>query len=694
MTPVQLTLALLLVAIAALVNAASTTWETNPSQATLPGTASNCNKWHTAKKDEDCSTVQRAFGISADDFSRWNLSVSKDCKKNFWADTSYCVGVGPAIPSGTPTPTSTHSSSTTTTPVKTPPSDSVTSTAASSSPPMASATYTINHPITTQSMTEPTLETAWPPTKTQAGQPTSCVGWHEVRIADTCDTIAGRYSAFATIEELLEWNPGLKEDCDHPLLGYFVCVMVKPNGLTLSYPTATTPVTIPTPTPYTPPPPVCPNSTDATVFTPSPTQPGMATGCRVYHHATTGDSCSKIVSKYKYINEKQLQEWNPALGSVCKGLVPNFYYCLYPSTFVPMPPTVTTAPAPTQSGIASNCKAWYQVKDAEICSEIALIFGTFSEGDFKAWNPSVGKGCTKILKDNWYCVAVPSTPSTRTAPVPTFPTSVPRQPNVIKNCTTWWHVSENEDCYDVSRKNSIKVEEFLRWNPDVRSSQNDCKFLPVDHEVCVGIRPKPPIPGCLAIPGNTTTSSYVARALPTKTGWTKTLTTTAIVTQCEGPSSSTCATAMVTTTAIVTLFPLPTAEATHTKFVTSTVTITHDGSSSSRKPPETSTPMVTPPLPHQTSKQGSTLITPSTKGPFCANPDWASTTAESFNHNGDYKDYDEVLDFVYAEDKRAGVYHDCDYYEDNSLLDFVYLGSTYERAGLYYDNSNSMLLFV
>lgn len=95
--------------------------------------------------------------------------------------------------------------------------------------------------------------------------------------------------------------------------------------------------------------------------------------------------------------EKLLHEWNPALGPDCKALLPNYYYCLLPSGFVPMPLTVTTTPAPIQTGITSNCKAWWRRNQTETCSDIVLSFGTFSEEDFKAWNPAVGQKCTGLI---------------------------------------------------------------------------------------------------------------------------------------------------------------------------------------------------------------------------------------------------------------------------------------------------------
>ncbi|KAE8325860.1 hypothetical protein BDV39DRAFT_216231 [Aspergillus sergii] len=612
MAPFQLTLSLLLAVITASANAVSTTWEAHPSHPTLPGTAPNCNKWYTAKKDDDCSTVQRGYGISADDFFRWNPSVSKDCKKNFWVDTSYCVGVGPAITTGTPTPTipTADGSSTTTTSIQTTKTTPVISTPGDNGTSTGKATYTFNHPTTTWTPPPPPSETAWPPTKTQPGQPTSCTKWHEVMIGDTCDIIASRYSSWMSKEDLLEWNSGLQEDCNAPLVGYYLCVMVRPAGYSITYPTGSTPVVIPDPTPYTLPPPFCPNTTDIELH-PSPTQSGMPSQCQLYYHATAGDSCSKILSQYN-MPEKLLHEWNPALGPDCKGLLPNYYYCLLPSGFIPMPLTVTTTPAPIQTGITSNCKAWWRRNQTETCSDIALSFGTFSEEDFKAWNPAVGQKCTGLIHQLTF--NGPNRMGIGT--VSRCLVLLPHARRLSQLSQQVSHASQIEDdCYDVARKNGITVDDFLAWNPDVRIGQHDCKILPVDYEVCVGIRPKPPIPGCAPISTNTTTSSNITLYPPTRTSWHKTLTTTTLVTKCEDPSSSTCATATVTTTRIVTLPPPPTTAPTNPTFVTTTTAPSQSGNSSSPGSGESTLPPPSSPSSGPPFTNRSTPITPSTKGP-------------------------------------------------------------------------------
>jgi hypothetical protein len=46
-----------------------------------------------------------------------------------------------------------------------------------------------------------TVETAFPPKKTQAGQPSYCINWHLVAAGETCQGIVGS-ATWATMEQL------------------------------------------------------------------------------------------------------------------------------------------------------------------------------------------------------------------------------------------------------------------------------------------------------------------------------------------------------------------------------------------------------------------------------------------------------------------------------------------------------------
>jgi hypothetical protein len=108
-----------------------------------------------------------------------------------------------------------------------------------------------------------------------------------------------------------------------------------------------------------------------------------------------------------------------------------------------MPPRVTTRPSPVPSGQISTCSSWYKEVGSETCDDIVAMFASFSKTDFIAWNPSVGSGCGGLSVGLFYCVGVPGTPTTRTAPVQTStaPTAPPMQSSIASSCTDFWLVS-------------------------------------------------------------------------------------------------------------------------------------------------------------------------------------------------------------------------------------------------------------
>ncbi|GES63224.1 putative muramidase [Aspergillus terreus] len=431
MTAFRILLSILL-GVVSLSHGASTTWDALPSRPTTPGVVPNCNKWYTIQKGDTCFSVTTAFGISMDDFLRWNPSVSADCLVNFWADTSYCVGVGPVESTTTkangPRPTTTITTTITTTSDEsttkaTGPRPTTTITTTITTTPISTtdttdSSYTFINPITSWNVTTTPVETAWPPTRTQEGQAKNCNRWHRVRAGETCESIHAQYDSWMTFENLLEWNPALKEDCRYPWVGWWVCVGVKPTTtFSISYPPQTPPpMVIPSPTTTSPDPPE---------ETARPTQPGIAPNCQDFHKAEKGDTCEKILKDVPLLKEDDLHKWNPALGPDCKGLIPGYYYCVaaYGGGWLPMPPTVTKVPSPTATGIISNCVSWYKRTYGETCDDIVRMFGTFSVKEFLKWNSDLTENCVGLQDDYWYCVGVPGTPTTRTAPVATTPLS-------------------------------------------------------------------------------------------------------------------------------------------------------------------------------------------------------------------------------------------------------------------------------
>ncbi|KAL4907646.1 hypothetical protein BDW74DRAFT_111458 [Aspergillus multicolor] len=357
-----------------------------------------------------------------------------------------------------------------------------------SGPPFGS--YTVN-PITTPSPSPYPTRTndTWPPTHTMPGQPDYCNKWHKVVMGDTCDTIQARYSVWCSYDQLLEWNPSLAEDCDYPFIDWWVCVGIIPRTtLSFDYPTGYNNGSIPEPTVHTP----TQDPTNLPVWTASPTQAGLATGCQGYYQAEKGNTCLSILKQYYYLTEKELHEWNPALKDDCSGIFAGYYYCVaaFPSGQHHAPPTVTGAPSPKAADTVKDCTAWYKATADDSCNLIALKFGTFSAEQFIKWNPSVFETCNGFQKDYYYCVAVPDAPTTLIDFTPTAsPTSLlPRQPNVIKTCTFFWPVSIEDTCEDIVAANSITMDQFLLWNPDVVDKdvgKDVCANLFRGYDVCI-----------------------------------------------------------------------------------------------------------------------------------------------------------------------------------------------------------------
>lgn len=171
--------------------AAAVAQETSPSGPTMTGTAPNCVSWYTVKSGDTCPSVQEKFNITAEQFFKWNPAVSRDCTQNFWVGESYCVWIGKPVKT-------TSTTGSTSTKITTTSSTLSSSTSASDD----GKPYSTRFPITSKNITTPTSPTAWPPTKTQAGEPSSCMDWHFVVPGDTCQRIVNRYGNTLSMKDL------------------------------------------------------------------------------------------------------------------------------------------------------------------------------------------------------------------------------------------------------------------------------------------------------------------------------------------------------------------------------------------------------------------------------------------------------------------------------------------------------------
>ncbi|OBT71284.1 hypothetical protein VF21_09606 [Pseudogymnoascus sp. 05NY08] len=466
-------------------DAPHTTVHTKPDKPTQTGTICNCNKWYDVVEGDDCGTIATVFGIRLADFLKMNPAVSSDCATNFWLGNSYCVGTSTGA---CPTSTSTKPHSTST---------------------ISSSYSIIPQPSSSYVQVTRSTATSWPPTQTQAGQVPYCNKWKLVYPGDTCASIQARYSTSMSLDDFKSWNPALGAKCTNLFANYYVCVGIQ-SQTSATHNTTATSQWYP---PYTSTVHPTPNST----FVPSPTQSGIPPSCMAFYQATTNDTCESIIKEEGYVSLDELKEYNPALGSDCSGLIPGDYYCVMNGT-LPLPSVATAAPAATQTGITADCVSWYRADSGEDCDLIVKMFGTFSAEDFLKWNPAVKSDCSGLKIHNYYCVAIPSTPTTRTTsysstPLPTNGVGPqPEQPGIPEACADYWFVGSVDTCDSIATKNNITVAQLESYNPALNS---DCSGLTPNYYICI------------EIPGNSATSGTAGTIGSTSnTGTTKPTATT------------------------------------------------------------------------------------------------------------------------------------------------------------------------
>lgn len=144
--------------------------------------------------------------------------------------------------------------------------------------------------------------------------------------------------------------------------------------------------------------------------------------------------------------------------------------------------------------------------------------------------------------DDYYCVAVPGTPTTRTASASSLPT--PTTPSdTISDCADYWLVStfvfpfyrsndkanyiSDDNRTTIAQTNGSSVSDLETWNPSLKSN---CSGLSSDTYICVGV------------PSNDTSSSTTAGTTTDGSG--------------QSSTSPVTATAITTSTSIATPSPV------------------------------------------------------------------------------------------------------------------------------------------
>lgn len=230
---------------------------------------------------------------------------------------------------------------------------------------------------------------------------------------------------------------------------------------------------------------------------PSPVQPGIIGTCVSFYKAVKGDTCDKIVQKYRTFTTDEFISWNRAVEEDCSGLWAETYYCVAvpgtPTSALPPKPTTTSdpKPSPTQEGLIDTCNKFHKAVKGDTCATIVKKFATFSLGQFISWNPAVERDFRGLWAETYYCVGIPGTPTTRPpAPSPTTTTRpgngvvtpTPTQPDMLKSCASFYFVKKGYTCQQIAAQHGISADRFRLWNPSVGE---DCRGLWADAYVCI-----------------------------------------------------------------------------------------------------------------------------------------------------------------------------------------------------------------
>lgn len=176
---------------------------------------------------------------------------------------------------------------------------------------------------------------------------------------DTCSELVDQYDL--SLADFYAWNPAVGTSCLYLELGTYVCVDILGSTGTSTSTTA-------------------PTTTSNTITTPSPIQTGMVTDCDKFYDVQSGDDCD-IIASAEDISLASLYLWNPAVGDTCEDLYLSYYVCVgvVAATTTSGSPTSTsssvvasvTPPAPTQSGIPSDCDAYAVTEAGDGCEVFA-----------------------------------------------------------------------------------------------------------------------------------------------------------------------------------------------------------------------------------------------------------------------------------------------------------------------------------
>ncbi|AEO59463.1 carbohydrate-binding module family 50 protein [Thermothelomyces thermophilus ATCC 42464] len=214
----------------------------------------------------------------------------------------------------------------------------------------------------------------------------------------------------------------------------------------------------------------------------------MVGNCNKFHFVEKDETCDTIAALYS-ISASQFLQWNPAAKADCSGLWASTYACV--GIIGGTPPATTTragngitTPTPVHPGMVSNCNKFAYVNPGDTCDGLASLYH-ISTSDLVSWNAGIGgKDCRSLQANTFICIGV--TGGTPTSTGNGIPTPTPTQSGMVKNCNKFVYVNPGDTCAGIASKNSISVDNFVKWNGGVGGK--DCRGLQAYTYACVGVK--------------------------------------------------------------------------------------------------------------------------------------------------------------------------------------------------------------
>ncbi|KAH7035726.1 uncharacterized protein B0I36DRAFT_347461 [Microdochium trichocladiopsis] len=466
----------------------SSTEEWPPSK-TQAGQPAYCNNWHFVRGGEACPNIAGLYStwMTLEDFHAWNPAIGIDCSGlfvHYWV----CVGIRPQVQLTMPYETGTASANATIelppyisfTPAPTPTDKPVFDTpsptqgqlpanckafwraengdtcaqAVEEYSPITKEQFLAWHPFLNGNCNglwagnwyctaafdwdnvpmPPTVKTR--PSSVPAGTTGDCVAWYKATPEDTCAIVAQMFGTFGQAD-FIKWNPSVGVDCSDGVIvdsNYCVAVAGTPT-------TRTSAVSKPTP----------PSSAH------SPAQDGIASDCSEFWYVSDEDTCATISSQ-SGVSQDSLKAWNPALGSSCAGLQPDFFICVGRPSSSGGVTTTTTTSASRSSARSSSSSTMSSLRSSSTTSSARSSSSSMTRS--AAASPTSSGGSS-------------------------VPTPAPVQNGMASGCKKFYLVKGGDGCWAIANANGINLSDFYIWNPAVNNG-GECAGLWPDYYVCIG----------------------------------------------------------------------------------------------------------------------------------------------------------------------------------------------------------------